>query len=188
MTNQSETNWKEEESSFTALSHIFCILKWSGIQWNASGMVRITSLHISCVQKWSGTNNSIHNLFLTASLHISSVLKRPGTYANESQFMRMALSHISCVLRWSGIVTIQLIMFIYALKIIQKIFVSGHQIQKDPCLIPCFSSSNIHQSQYLDGCKAMGKSSSFIKAFWALRFSYQLKYLSISSYWSPSSS
>ena len=28
-----------------------------------------------------------------------------------------------------------------------------------------FSSSDIHQSQYFDGCQAMGKSSFFIKAF-----------------------
>ena len=31
-----------------------------------------------------------------------------------------------------------------------------------------FSSSEIHQSQYLDGCQAIGINSSFIFAFWAL--------------------
>ena len=31
--------------------------------------------------------------------------------------------------------------------------------------VPFFSSSEIHQSQYLNGCQAMGKSSSFIEAF-----------------------
>ena len=33
-----------------------------------------------------------------------------------------------------------------------------------------FSSADIHQSQYLDGCQAMGRSSSFIMAFWAFFF------------------
>ena len=33
-----------------------------------------------------------------------------------------------------------------------------------------FSSWGTHQSQYLDGCQAMGKSSSFIETFWAFHF------------------
>ena len=37
-------------------------------------------------------------------------------------------------------------------------------------LYPFFSCSDIHQSQYLDGCQAMGKSTFFIEAFCALRF------------------
>ena len=32
-----------------------------------------------------------------------------------------------------------------------------------------FSSSGIHQSHHLDGCQAIGRSSSFIFAFWGLR-------------------
>ena len=128
-------------------------------------MVRITLLHISCVQKWSGTNNSIHNLIFTASLHISCVLKQSGTYANESEFMRMASSHISCVLRWLGIVTIQLVMFLFMpLRSAKKFCIWS---QKGPCLCPqfFFSYSETHQSQYLDGCQAMGKGSSFIDVY-----------------------
>ena len=58
----------------------------------------------------------MHSLLHTASLQISYVLKRLGTYANESGSVHAALLHISCVLRRSGIVIIQLVMFIYALK------------------------------------------------------------------------
>ena len=51
----------------------------------------------------------------------------------------------------------------------QNFFVSGHQTQKNTypenCSVSCFSSSGMHQSHHLDGCQAMGKSSSFIEAF-----------------------
>ena len=71
------TNCKEEGSSFTALSHIFCVLRRSRIRWNAFGTVLIILLHICCVHKWSGTNSIMHDLLRTASLHISCVLKWP---------------------------------------------------------------------------------------------------------------
>ena len=111
----SGTSSKKEEPTSTALMHIFCVVKQSGIQWNAFGMVCIILLRISCVQKWSGTNNIMHSLLSTASLHISCVLRWSGTYANEIGSKCTASLHISYVLRCPGIVTIQLVMFIYAL-------------------------------------------------------------------------
>ena len=58
------------------------------------------------------------------------------------------------------------------MDLLKKIFVSGHQTQKVHVYahnfsVSFFSSSDIHQSKYLDGCQKMSKSSSFIEAFWA---------------------
>ena len=163
--------------------HIFCVLKQSGIRWNASVKVRIISLHISCVQKWSGINNIMHSLLRTALLHISCVLKQSGTYVNESGSVRTASLHISCVLRWSGIVTIQLVVFIYALRVKwelnfiyrKKICIRSKDTKKFHAyacnfFISCFSWLGTHQPHHLDGCQAIGINSSFICVFWALRF------------------
>ena len=43
--------------------------------------------------------------------------------------------------------------------------------------VSCFSSSDIHQSQDIDGCQAIGINSSFIGAFWAFHFWYLLYHL-----------
>ena len=42
----------------------------------------------------------------------------------------------------------------------KKFYVYAHNFS-----VTCFSSSDIHQSQYLDGCQAIGINSSFIEAF-----------------------
>ena len=75
VTNQSETYCKEEESSITASSHIFCILCWSGTYFSCYGLASAASSPISSVLKWSGTYLSMYGLLRTASLHISCVLK-----------------------------------------------------------------------------------------------------------------
>ena len=163
--------------------HIFCVLRWSGIRWNAFGMVRIISLHISCIQRWPRTNNIMHSLLRTASLHISCVLKRSGIYGNESGSVRTASLHISYVLRCPDIVTIQLVMFIYALRVkwglnfmdTKNFCVRSQDAKKFPVYphnfsVSFFLSSGTHQSHHLDGCQAMDKRSSFIEAFWAFHF------------------
>ena len=60
----------------------------------------------------------------------------------------------------------------------QNFFLSGHQTQKSPYLPPCylplsvslFSSSDMHQSQYLDGCQAIGIELFFYWGFFNLSF------------------
>ena len=62
----------------------------------------------------------------------------------------------------------QLVMFIYALKISQKM---SSDTKKFLFLfacnfsISCFSYSGTHQYHHLDGCQAIGKSSSAVEAF-----------------------
>ena len=57
--------------------------------------------------------------------------------------------------------------FLYPIIRSKKAYVCVHSFS-----VSFFSSSDVHQSQYLDGCQEMGKSSSFIEAFWAFRFLY----------------
>ena len=66
--------------------------------------------------KWSGTNLIVYGLWATTLSYISCVLKQSGTYAKVHGLGATALLHIPCVLRWLGIVIIQLIIFIYALR------------------------------------------------------------------------
>ena len=47
----------------------------------------------------------------------------------------------------------------------KKFYVCAHNFS-----VSFFSCSDMHQSQYLDECQVIGKSSSFIEAFWAFRF------------------
>ena len=59
--------------------------------------------------------------------------------------------------------------------VVKKCFVSGHQAQKAYIYthnfsVSLLSSSGTHQSHQRDGSQAMGINSSFIEAFWALRF------------------
>ena len=50
--------------------------------------------------------------------------------------------------------------FLYPVTTHKQAYIYSHIFS-----VSCFSSSDIQQSQYLDGCQAMGKSSSFIAAF-----------------------
>ena len=64
----------------------------------------------------------------------------------------------------------------------KKVHVYAHNFS-----VSCFSSFDIHQSQYLDGWQAMGTSSSFIENFLAFCFLYP-SYYSNKLYLSSSSS
>ena len=55
--------------------------------------------------------------------------------------------------------------FLYSVIRYKKTYTFPHNFS-----VSCFLSSGIPQFQYLDGCQAMGKSSSFIEAFCAFRF------------------
>ena len=70
--NQSETNSKKEESSFTDLSHISWVLKWSGTYIRVHGFLRTMELHIPSV------------LYSSRTIH-----KNPG-------FHSTAVSHAAC--------------------------------------------------------------------------------------------
>ena len=70
--NQSEINCKKEESSFTVLSHISCVLKQSGTYIRVDGFLRTVELHISSV------------LYSSRTIH-----KNPG-------FHSTSVSHAAC--------------------------------------------------------------------------------------------
>ena len=70
--NQSETNCKKEEPSFTVLSHISCVLKQSGTYIRVDGF-----LH-------------------TVELHIPSVLYSSRTIHKNSGFHSTSVSHAAC--------------------------------------------------------------------------------------------
>ena len=59
----------------------------------------------------------------------------------------------------------QRVKFLYLVTRCKKAHVYTHNFS-----VSLFSSSGTHQSHHLDGCQAMGGSSSFIFAFWAFHF------------------
>ena len=87
--------------------------------------------------------------------------------ARVQGFSLMITTHNSTALKVNGMTEDILFVVLFA----QRVFASGYQTQKGPIFIPTiflfffFLSSDMHQSCHLDGCRAMGKSSSFIEAF-----------------------
>ena len=63
-------NLKEEESSLTATSHIFCLLKESGTSSNNHGYASTALMHIFCVLKCSKTIKDTITLVGIISLQI----------------------------------------------------------------------------------------------------------------------
>ena len=113
------------------------------------------------LQKWSGTNSIMNSLLRTASLHISCVFKMVRDIRQWEWFYpHCFVTHLLClkVLWCSGIVTIQLVMFIYALRIKWASNVMDRK-KADPYAhnysVSFFSSSGKHQSHYLDRCQEL---------------------------------
>ena len=98
----SGTNYRVSSLSSTTLSHILLVLKWSGTNSMVSGWSSTTLSHMLLVLKWSGTSLSMYGLKVTAFSYIPWVLRWSETYANESGSVHTASLHISCVLKWSG--------------------------------------------------------------------------------------
>ena len=173
---------------FTASLHISCVLYQSGTYTNDSYPSSTASLHIFLVLKWSGTNCNDQGYSLTAPLQISCVLYQSGTYANEYSPIRTASLHVSCVLRWSGTFIIKSGIISCGILLSKIIFIyiftpgegqnmgwGGDFISDNFKTIVFYfhnflPSPDMHQAIVRLGCQAMGKKSSLIFAFWALRF------------------
>ena len=119
--------FKHQGFFWTALSHIFSILKWSRTSFSCYGSFSTAVSHASWALGWpgvinlrgcialililrflkrSGTSNSSHGAFSIASLHISWVLRLSGTSYSSHGWMRTAsltflgsLSHQGQVLK-----------------------------------------------------------------------------------------
>ena len=63
------------ESRKTALLHISCVLRLSGISYKLHGSTSRTLIHMPCILKQSGTIKSTAELLSAASSHISFVLR-----------------------------------------------------------------------------------------------------------------
>ena len=140
--------------------HIFCVLRRSGAYANESGFMRTASPHISCVLRWLGISFIQHEIF-------ESRWSRPSIILPKNLFPLNAL--IFYLYHWA-----QARVKFYGQnadhfkKIVtryKKVHVYVHNFS-----VSFFSSSERHQSHHLDGCQAIRINSSFIFAFWALRF------------------
>ena len=121
--------------------------------------MRAASLHISWVFKSSGTSVKKLGLMYTNHFH--------GTCFNVTLIFCFNFPEVSQIL---------LVKF-YVVNRYKKVYVYAHNFS-----VSFFSSSDIHQSQCLDGSQVMGRSSSFIFTFRALCFlypSYHSKKLSL---------
>ena len=107
--------FKHQGFFWTALSHIFSILKWSRTSFSCYGSFSTAVSHASWALGWpgvinlrgcialililrflkrSGTSNSSHGAFSIASLHISWVLRLSGTSYSSHGWMRTAISWV----------------------------------------------------------------------------------------------
>ena len=159
------TNCKKEEPSFTALSHIPCVLKWSRTYISVHGFVCMAELHIPSVlyssrpiHKNPGSHNTavsytacgprasfIPFIGWKKKLAILFDLSRPGKGQTLWSFRKKC--------------------FLYLVIKHKKVHAYAHNFS-----VSSFSSFDIHQSHHLDGCQPTDKSPSFIFTFWALRF------------------
>ena len=76
----------------------------SGTCSKKMGVPSLTALsHIFCVLKWSGTNFRLFDSLRMAELHISCVISRSGIYPNDSGSSSTDFVHIFCVFNSSEI-------------------------------------------------------------------------------------
>ena len=69
--------------SLTTLSHIFCVLKWSGTNFRLSDSLRTAELHISCVLRQSGIYPNGFGWSSTDFVHIFCIFNSSGISAKE---------------------------------------------------------------------------------------------------------
>ena len=120
-----------------ALILILRFLERSGTSNSSHVSFLMTSLHISWVLRSSGTSYSSHRSMRTASLHIPGVFKLSGT--NIKKRGLMYVNHLHGTYFNKTLIFISISLSLWWVKFYgQKIFVSGHQIQKDSCLCPQF--------------------------------------------------
>ena len=130
----------------TAVSHISCVLSWSGTNFNVYGLWATASLQISCVSNLTRTYGKRFGSMCTASLNISCVRHHHHQVSNN--FRRIHLIYLWAKIYPRAVISYQI--FLKQPFVTSTTFLSVFLVLKNAPILPSWWMPDNEQKFILD--------------------------------------